>query len=59
MTAAGKAMVLIPDYAKAKAAALRILRLQQRVSQIDPQETAGIILVSLHRKFSFIYEYGR
>ena len=48
MSVVGKAMAFISDYAKAKAAALRILWLQQRVSEIDPHDQSGIILVRSH-----------
>ena len=48
MSVAGRAMALISDYAKAKAAALRILWLQKRVSEIDPHDQSGIILVRSH-----------
>ena len=48
MSVAGRAMALISDYAKAKAAALHILWLQQRVPEIDPHDQSGIILVRSH-----------
>lgn len=48
MSAVGKAIALISDYAKAKAAALRILWLQQRISEIDPHDQSGITLVRAH-----------
>jgi hypothetical protein len=43
--AVGHAMAIIPDYSKAKKAALRIMKLHKRESQIDPTDESGIILV--------------
>ena len=45
MMAVGRAMAMVPDYSKGKAAAIRIMRLNQRQSQIDPSDRSGIILV--------------
>lgn len=39
---------MIPDYAKGKESAIRILKLNNRHSKIDPQNTNGIVLVSTH-----------
>lgn len=48
MVQIGYSMALIPDYSKAKKAALRILRLQrQQKSQINRYDESGIILVCL------------
>ena len=41
---------MIPDYAKGKDSAERILNLNNRQSSIDPQDTNGIILVSSYRR---------
>jgi len=38
-------MAMIPDYTKAKNAALRIMKLHQQESLIDPNDDSGIILV--------------
>jgi hypothetical protein len=45
MLAVGRSMGMIPDYSKAKLAALRIIRLNKKQSQIDPHDDSGIILV--------------
>ena len=37
---------MIPDYAKGKASAIRILNLNNRQSKINPDNTTGIVLVS-------------
>lgn len=37
---------MIPDYAKGKESAIRILKLNKRRSRIDPNDTSGIVLVS-------------
>ncbi|UJR37711.1 hypothetical protein I4U23_030406 [Adineta vaga] len=44
MITIGRSMAMIPDYAKGKKAALRILRLDKRQSQINPHDESGIIL---------------
>ncbi|CAF4289372.1 unnamed protein product, partial [Rotaria sordida] len=44
MTTVGRSMSLIPDYSKAKKAALRIIRINERKSQINPHDESGIIL---------------
>jgi hypothetical protein len=41
----GRCVAIIPDYSKAKAAALRIMKLNKRESKIDPHDESGIILV--------------
>ena len=45
MLAVGRSMAMIPDYSKAKQAAVRIIRLNKRQSQINPHDESGIILV--------------
>ena len=45
MLSVGRSMAMIPDYSKAKTAALRILRLTKRQSEINPHDESGIILV--------------
>ncbi len=40
--AVGRCIAMIPDYTKAKAAALRIMKLHGRVSKIDPNDDSGI-----------------
>ena len=45
MLAVGRSMGMIPDYSKAKMAAIRIIRLNKKLSQIDPHDDSGIILV--------------
>ena len=45
MLTVGQTMAMMPDYTKAKIAALRIMQLNKRKSQIDPQDKSGIILV--------------
>ena len=47
MITIGRSMAMIPDYAKGKKAALRILRLDKRQSQINPHDESGIILVCI------------
>lgn len=49
MMSIGRALAMIPDYSKAKHAAVRILQLLQRKSQIDPHDESGIILVRIIR----------
>jgi hypothetical protein len=41
----GRSIAMIPDYSKAKAAALRIMKLHKMESEIDPNDESGIILV--------------
>ena len=45
MMAVGRSMAMIPDYSKGKQAALRIMRLHKRQSEINPNDDSGIILV--------------
>jgi hypothetical protein len=53
MLAVGRSMAMIPDYSKAKIAALRIMELSKRQSQIDPNDESGLILVSLFHLYLF------
>ncbi len=48
MMTVGRSMGMIPDYSKGKAAAIRIMRLNKRVSQINPHDESGIILVCIY-----------
>jgi hypothetical protein len=41
----GRCIAIIPDYSKAKTAALRIMKLNKRESKINPHDESGIILV--------------
>jgi hypothetical protein len=45
MLVVGRSMAMIPDYSKGKKAALRILRLNKRQSEINPCDDSGLILV--------------
>ncbi len=62
MMSVGRSMAMIPDFSKAKNAALRIMRLNKRQSQINPHDESGIILVCVdlnHLYFdnnSFIFD---
>ena len=47
MITVGRSMAMIPDYSKGKMAALRIIRLHKRQSQINPQDDSGIVLVRI------------
>lgn len=38
---------MIPDYAKGKESAIRILKLNSRQSRINPQDVNGIVLVRI------------
>jgi len=42
---------MIPDYAKGKESAVRILKLNNRQSKIDPENSDGIELVSINKMF--------
>lgn len=48
MITIGRSMAMIPGYAKAKQAALRIMRLNQRRSEINPNDDSGIVLVQIY-----------
>jgi len=50
MMTVGRSMGMIPDYSKGKNAALRIMKLNKRQSQINPHDESGIILVCIHLK---------
>jgi hypothetical protein len=45
MVSIGRSIAMISDYSKAQKAALRIIRLDQRQSKINPHDQSGIILV--------------
>ena len=47
MMAVGRSMAMIPDYSRAKQAALRIIQLNKRKSQINPHNKTGITLVCI------------
>jgi hypothetical protein len=59
MMAVGRSMAMIPDYSKAQQAALRIMKLNKRQSQINPHDESGIILVfSIYfNNVHFYYNY--
>ncbi|CAF0803457.1 unnamed protein product [Adineta steineri] len=46
MFTVSRSVNMIPDYSKAKQAALRIIKLHNRQSQIDPNNKSGIILAA-------------
>lgn len=50
MMSVGRSMAMVPDYSKGKQAALRIIRLNKRQSQINPHNESGIILVSIYMR---------
>jgi len=57
MMTVGRSMGMIPDYSKGKAAAIRIMRLNKRVSQINPHDESGIILVCIYvNQFCFLQQ---
>ena len=41
-----RSTAMIPDYAKGKESAIRILTLNNRQSRINPDDTNGVVLVS-------------
>ncbi len=41
-----RSTAMIPDYAKGKESAIRILKLNNRQSKMNPEDTNGIVLVS-------------
>ncbi|CAF1561503.1 unnamed protein product, partial [Rotaria magnacalcarata] len=49
----GRSTAMIPDYAKGKESAIRILNLNKRQSQIDPQNPDGIVLDNLTGNIEF------
>ncbi len=53
MMSVGRSMAMIPDYSKGKQAALRIIRLNKRQSQINPHDESGIILVCIQMNHVF------
>ncbi len=44
-----RSTAMIPDYAKGKESAIRILKLNNRQSKINPLDTSGIVLVSISK----------
>jgi len=46
-----RCIAIVPDYAKAKNAVLRIIKLHKRKSKIDPNDESGIILVKRTKVF--------
>ncbi|CAF4190129.1 unnamed protein product [Rotaria magnacalcarata] len=53
MITIGRSMAMIPGYAKAKQAALRIMKLNQRQSKINPHDDSGIILKEMEGNIEF------
>ncbi|CAF2533632.1 unnamed protein product [Rotaria sp. Silwood2] len=49
----GRSTAMIPDYAKGKESAIRILKLNNRQSNIDPQDTNGIVLNDIKGNIQF------
>ena len=45
ISSVARCVTIIPDYSKAKAAAIRIMKLNKRESLIDPTDETGIVLV--------------
>jgi hypothetical protein len=44
-----RSTAMIPDYTKGKESAIRILKLNNRRSKINPHDTSGIVLVSIYQ----------
>ncbi|CAF3665821.1 unnamed protein product, partial [Rotaria sp. Silwood1] len=59
MFAVGRSIAMIPDYSKAKKAALRIMKLHNRQSQINPNNESGIILEDVIGNIEFHNIYFR
>lgn len=55
MMAVGRSMAMVPDYSKGQQAALRIIRLNKRQSQINPHSESGIILVCVRMRNVVLY----
>ena len=51
---AGRTAAMVPNYAKGKVSARRILELNQRQSKIDPTDPSGIQLVSSLNRQSIV-----
>lgn len=49
----GRSTAMIPDYAKGKESATRILKLNSRQSKIDPHNRNGTILVRINSNIYF------
>jgi hypothetical protein len=50
----GRSAAMVPNYAKGKLSALRILELNQRQSKIDPSDPSGTQLVSSFDRQSIV-----
>jgi len=48
-----RSTAMIPDYAKGKESAVRILKLNNRQSNINPHDKNGEILVRIHKTIIF------
>lgn len=55
MMTVGRSMAMIPGYSKAKDAAIRIIQLHNRKSEINPHNNSGIILVPFLFQSSVFY----
>lgn len=55
MVAVGQSLGMVPDFSKAKNAAIRIMRLNKRQSKINPYDESGIILVGIHFMTGFYF----
>ncbi|CAF3842426.1 unnamed protein product, partial [Rotaria sp. Silwood1] len=59
MMTVGRSMAMIPGYSKAQQAALRIMKLNKRQSQINPYDESGIILKEVIGNIEFDDVYFR
>ena len=57
MVTVGRSMAMIPDYSKAKKAALRIIKLNNRQSEINPHDESGITLVGSLIISAFLFNF--
>jgi hypothetical protein len=48
-----RSTAMIPDYARGRESAIRILKLNNRQSKIDPQNGAGVIFVNIQKSIIF------
>ena len=55
MISSFRSTAMIPDYAKGKESAIRILKLNNRRSKINPHDANGIVLVSIYQSEYFSY----
>ncbi|CAF3496524.1 unnamed protein product [Rotaria sp. Silwood1] len=53
MMTVGRSLAMVSDYSKAKTAALRIMKLHERQSKIDPNDESGIILKNVIGNIEF------